>query len=419
METDDCGEPSLDKLPIEIKKHILRYVSDPRSFLALERTCRSLRNVLASDQVWRTCPQALRGPGNSHRDRALIAVVLNEIREHQGKTFPSPEDLDRNDDEKGRRSGATGTNYLADVLGADGFRYLVQSIFDELRVKKDEKFAFFIRGDSVALWSEIIQKYICTKLEKAVLLATHTSSKAQTSVYPQVTLRDLEILEEMQFLDGESRLASQCKLFARHHINELRLSCPRLVKQVPSLFKIVRLIAYRAGVVKMTDAAFDSIVADLLRIVIMILDHVWETTTPFLDANYQDRWLVSADETIDMYNSPPPLHLENPQVVDAELQRLIVTIVPRQIIDHAELLGQSRDNKVYGATWIASEGKTVEEEIAKAELQYRTAPVRPSWLVNTDDHIDADDDSASMFESSDSEDISVYDDEDTSDMDSD
>jgi len=124
--------------------------------------------------------------------------------------------------------------------------------------------------------------------------------------------------------------------------------------------RIIRRLAYQAGIVQMSNEAFILAEAEMLHALGILLVSAYESlvnmegkTTPFLDE--EDELTYEAPHSaVDMFSSPPPPFQNEHQ--------LVYTIVPGHIRTVAEQRGIT-PYKVYGAEWVASSGFTEEEEM--------------------------------------------------------
>ena len=154
--------------------------------------------------------------------------------------------------------------------------------------------------------------------------------------------------------------------------------------------KIVRRLAYRAGIVKLTSEVFDLVAAELLHSLGVLLVDAFEVsreaqlqrfgqdlnfirhTTQYLTYGGPCDGHDMQSAGIDMFSTPPP-----PMPASEDPDRpyesgYAYTIVPGQIKNAAlkRFSGQGGPYHVYGDTWVAGFGFTCEEEKEKEESYY-------------------------------------------------
>ena len=135
-------------------------------------------------------------------------------------------------------------------------------------------FKLFLRGDSIAYLTEVIQNHYISRLMKAQTMKIGFTLKGGRGSYPEINSDVLQLLEALlqspdcvfihcSFAQGTHKCITKAFGWEWHdvHDSEDILSTDQRVK-------MVRALAYRAGVFKMTGEAF-SIIA--LKSFIMLL----------------------------------------------------------------------------------------------------------------------------------------------------
>mmetsp|Transcript_16084 Transcript_16084/g.34783 ORF Transcript_16084/g.34783 Transcript_16084/m.34783 type:complete len:315 (+) Transcript_16084:795-1739(+) len=246
---------------------------------------------------------------------------------------------------------------------------------------------FRLRGDTVGYLAELVQGHMISRLEGALLFAVH-GSRTEVQKSDLISFSTLEPL-------------SKCNAGTKEHehTNQVRGCSCSLSSASGTVWRwpeddcddvlppeagrrIIRGLAYKSGITKMSNEAFVLAEAELLHTIGILLVDAYESSAEMTNtASYlgADETLVydhSPTVSIDMFKVPPPpfcLADDNDEE-DGEglLKELIHTIVP----GHIRAAAERRDivpYHVYGVTWIASTGFTVEEEKEIEESYYYDA----------------------------------------------
>ena len=432
---EDAVEASLGALPETLLHKIFLYSVDYWSVweaLSLERVCKAMHRALRPEGIfWDLyCGKDLGplGDDDSHplvvwdmyyregedecsRFRAFQSVGLRCIREHQG-TVSSPYDDDDSDEEyddeeyqqyydQNPRKRAAAENYILSVLeqyedgnAADNFRWVAAGVMAKMKKRGSPCIGTpRLRGDTVGYLAELVQEYAIDRLQSALLVAIHGGRKV-------VTKDDILLLDKTRSpcaLDPSS--TSRCSVGTNQHhaqktSNSSSCCCPTssgtrwtwpeddcLVDDIipaEGRRKIVRRLAYRAGILQMTSEAFDVVAAEVLHLIGVLLVDAFEASKALdcgLSSSLVDRNTSTCltygtpGDGIDMFSDPPP-----PVPItkdDDEDHGLLYTIVPGQIKEAARkrFEGRSVSGTVYGLSWPTSTGFSVEEE-QKEEMSY-------------------------------------------------
>jgi hypothetical protein len=430
--------PSLSTMPETILLHIFTFLQtgtlgiDERtkmsctraglmSQLALEKTCQKFSALLHKDSTMRLLYQPLEDDlgfdyrVESLREKLFIYKGLNLIRRFQhGNNDGTVDDLLCD-----YMGGADGVRRVIDnmlikieqpgVLAVVGDRHLRPAQYPE------NGFKLFLRGDSIAYLTEVVGRHMVYKLEGALHAAMFRSNPPSSHPYPMVCPGDILHVDRIRGFDPN--IPAVC-VIGSHCCSRLSLGdTPKMLKWpddncmvedvigAEQLHSMVRAIAGRAGIVKLTGAAFDCIAAEILHFMANIVIDAFEASKslwcPHADVGTNttndgeeggedatvaiEDWIFfeenddsstfseDSEEAIKFNyfaNHPPP-----PVAVDEE-GRHVCVVIPRQIEDAAVRLGMKP--LLFGQNWsngnipmwTVSEGRTLEEEVEEAKLMY-------------------------------------------------
>ena len=317
-------EPNLNTMPEEVLLRLLQYVDDThahRNILALERTCRVFRTMLQDDNIWALFSQSQCDEHEEYdypptnRDRAFLKMTIDNIQKYQ--------------------DGAD--NLLLKYLGGvDGVRSLTGKLLEAMS-NPDEYEDFpkrlCISGDAIEYLVEVIQCNVIDGLVRALLLAVEMLRSGDG--YPIVTRRNVRLL------------GSCCNIDLGYHV------CTRMFRPMMSILdsslwkwpehdclgdeflgeeerqKLVRALAYRAGIAKMSGDAFSFISTVILHEMAVLMSYAAD----MCDGDIEDACtiMVAADVTDDEM-----LSLVRSVPLPTEV-KLVIT--PHQIKDAAEFMG--------------------------------------------------------------------------------
>ena len=292
--TSCVSQPTLPTMPTAILLNILQYVdgdSDKRyhpDILAFERTCRSFHHLLKKDTIWGTLfPNECRGRKHfdhppTMRDKTFLCASLRGIRKYQKNSYR--------------------VNILLRYLGgAVGVRRIVGLLLDAmnpLRVRPP----LFLRGDAIEYLVEVIQGHTIARLQKVLLLVIRNLRPGDG--YPEVTEKDFCLLDELTLYDDSFRHPSylgelNCNALehCRCSIANNKHSCKRMASLYGEVWwtwpdhncaseeilgaedrrKMVRALAYRAGIVKMSGSAFSIVATEVLHHMAVIVSYAYDT----------------------------------------------------------------------------------------------------------------------------------------------
>jgi hypothetical protein len=410
--TSCVSQPTLPTMPTAILLNILQYVDgDPDTcyrlksghlcqyrpdILAFERTCRSFRHLLTDDAIWGTLfPDEYRGEHFDHpptmREKTFLGITLLAIKLHQ-----------RSRD-----------NILLEYLGgAVGVRRIVGLLLDEMNPLRDRP-PLFLRGDAIEYLVEVIQGHIIARLQKVNLLVIR--SLRHGDGYPEVRSNDLRLLDELTLYGDLDSLGAiyvydnaleQC----RCSIANNRHSCKRMasldgegwwtwpdhncaseeILGAEERRKMVRALAYRAGIVKMSGSVFSIVATEVLHHMAVIVSYAYDT----FELHPPAMQIEDGDDTNADYDSDQSETIQ----LDVRGKRSLnyfaefhppgqteLVVIPRQIRDAAVMIGMKHllGFGVFGAEWASSndDGRDDEssnddetdEEVENAEDQYYPA----------------------------------------------
>lgn len=264
------GEPNLATMPEEVSLRILQYVDDEYShcdILALEGTCRAFRNLLQDDKIWElfsSCRGLEFHIPPTNRERAFIRMSHRAIMRHQKHS----------------------NNLVLEHLGeADGVRRLLSLLLDAMK----------LRGDSIDYLVEVVQCNVIYRLQKAMTLVVGTLRPGDS--YPKMTAKDLRLLDHLFRTPGDGVGFLQCSVVNGIHVCT-RFCSPGNVADDHTITynwmwpahdckdndflgqderqKLVRALAYRAGIVKMSGEVFSIISTEILHDMAVLISHAFD-----------------------------------------------------------------------------------------------------------------------------------------------
>ena len=378
-----ASNPTLMGMPDIILEKILHYSTDRSATeqCVLELVCKRIRRLTTGDGFWSRHPFWLYGKpratycqhdfGAGPRETAFTYKGLRNIRKYQ----------------KGS------SNAIIDVLGveidcvAGAFRTLSADILSRLN-HIGPVALFRLRGDTIGYICELLQGYMIDRLGMAMFLAIHKLGyspyrcEAAVGNGTRCTVQTDDIQLAFQkdmfspFFCGLSpQRPRRCNVAKGNHGQVSALDCSCSISSSSGMVwkwpldnchdvlppeagrRIIRRLAYQAGIMKMSSEAFLLAEAELLHALGVLLVNAYESsvemskTTKFLDEE-KDLAYDEPTQSIDMFKTPPP---------PFQNEQLVYTIVPGQISAAAEERDITPSN-VYGDVWVASLGFTKDEE---------------------------------------------------------
>jgi hypothetical protein len=223
---------------------------------------------------------------------------------------------------------------------------------------------------------ELCQAYITKRLENALLLAIHSHRT-------EVQMQDFILLPSQE-------IQARCNVGGKYHQSEgfsFVCSCSlpsssgivwrwpendcRDVLPPDAGRRIIRRLAYRAGIFQMTSNAFELVEAELLHTLGVLLVEAYESCVEmsknarFLDQNEEEilTYNLSSDSMDVFYVPPPPISaIEYVKESDSYHSTYVHTIVPGQICTAAKLRNIPA-HKIYGG-WIAGSEEEMDFELS-------------------------------------------------------
>ena len=410
--------PTFSTMPETVLLHVFSFVLAPQKGmfsgrsnvtlsvqLALEQTCRRFSSLLGKDSTMRLLYKGqpkveFEYQVEGEREKMFLQRGIGMIRHFQKQTD---------------------TLICGYMGGADGVRTIIDKMLVKMEVPRSDTvpyiahqtmigpplfppngFKLFLRGDSIAYLTELVEQHMVSRLTSALRAALFRSDPPSRHSYPTVRPSDLFFVDKIR----ESDFGKQLYI----HINEHRRlqSCNRLsagdanriwkwhtgclvedIIGADQRQRMVRAIASRAGIVKLSGGAFDCISKEILHSMAIIVVHVFEASKSlwFHDENIgvYDDFHAGINDTIDEedddgsrsseqsndyevdYSKVPP---PPPKTLDEEGKQLCV-IIPRQIKDAAARIGMKP--LLDSQSWQAGEGRSRHEEVEEARLMYYTS----------------------------------------------
>eukprot|EP00985_Skeletonema_marinoi_P032339 scaffold39111_cov126-Skeletonema_marinoi.AAC.5 len=409
MSLDTNSVPSLSIMPETVLLHIFSFVlkqqrpmfrdrsNDTLAVqLALEKTCRRFSALLGRDSTMKLLYEGrpkveFDYQVASEREEMFLQRAIGMIKHFQ------------------KRTDTLICEYMG---GADGVRNIVDRMLVKMKVPRydsatyigppqfpENGFKLFLRGDSVAYLTEVVEQHMVSRLNSAMKAALFRSNPPSSHPYPMISPHDILFVDMIRVSED------LCVVCPQHARNEVH-SCSRLcVGNSPKMWKwpddncleeeiigvqqrqrMVRAIASRAGIVKLTGGAFDCIAAEILHFMSIIVVDAFEASKSlwrhhddigyyltvndnegiqFAVADIDDTIIIEDDRSsdsswqsheVDYSNLPPP-----PSETLDEAGEQLCVIIPRQIKDAAVRIGMKPilDSR----SWEAGEGRSRDEEI--------------------------------------------------------
>lgn len=376
--------------------------------LALEKTCRRFYEFLRKDCTMR-----------------LLYEILEEYLEfdHQVDTMREKLFISNGGRMVRRYQKSTDNQLCLYMGGADGVRRVIDKI---LMTKMEHPcdpevvygfygadggildppefpengFKLFLRGDSIAYLTEVVEQHMVYKLSNAWSAALFRSHPYPSHPYPMLCSTDIQFVDSLHSSDFGT--FHSCSVYRDSHCcSRLSFNGSSKIWEWPEddcidddilgakqRQHMVRAIASRAGIVKLSGALFDCIAAEILHFMATIVIDAFEVSkslwcpgnniarTPRIrNPNgpvqiddkiiYEESDDASARSNIEfdyITNHPPPSRL------DEDGRHAICVIVPGQIKDAAIRIGMKP--LLDSQSWEVSEGRTKKEEVSEALSLY-------------------------------------------------
>ena len=252
----------------------------------------------------------------------------------------------------------------------------------------------------IAYLTEVVEQHMVCRLHNAWGAALFRSNPKESHPYPMLCANDIMFVDSIRAFDfGSYNACNTCS--GTHCCTRISLSdLPKVwvwpedncleedILGAEQRQRMVRAIASRAGIVKMTGSVFDSIAAEILHFMATIVIDAFEGSKSLwcpganvvksrnrigemITRSLGDEEIIgeeSDDVSEQRYlqndyitNHPPP----SPELEDG---KYVCVIIPRQIKDAAVRLGMKP--LLDDQSWEVSEGRTKKEEMSEALSLY-------------------------------------------------
>jgi hypothetical protein len=386
-QTTAPSNPSLMGLPDSVLEHVLHYsVDSPFDIIRIETVCKRVHKLTTCHDFWKrhTYKKRRKFRRMSTRKGACKSMAMHHIIKYQ-----------RQD-----------TNIIKDVLSeanevrfAHIFRTMSANVMRRMNHVGPEA-QCILRGDTIGYICELLQGYMIRRLEEAFLLRSQTVlpqdwAKVKQGHYGgyEVTRRDIEFAFQglSPFMPFSCQKPVKCNVSTiEHKMGASAYGCSCGISSSSGILwqwplddcrdtlppeagrRIIRRLAYRAGIPEMTNEAFVLAEAELLHALGVLLVDAYESSVELSKKST----LLKEDEEIvynqpsygalDIFKFPPPPFWKTG---DGDK---IYTVVPGQIRAAAERRGIEPCN-VYGDAgvfWVTTPGFTLEEEMDIEESYY-------------------------------------------------
>ncbi len=184
---------------------------------------------------------------------------------------------------------------MLEYLGeADGIRRLMGLLLDAMKPPGADRLVPIIRGDAIVYFTEVIQCNAIFRMHKALTLVVGTLRPGDG--YPTVMAKSLRLLDALFHAPGNGNGYLQCSVIDKLHVcGQLFLTSGGDDPYVPHRWtwpehdcqennflgqeercKLVRALAYPAGVVKMSGEAFSILSTEILHDMAVLLSSAFD-----------------------------------------------------------------------------------------------------------------------------------------------
>lgn len=342
--------PSLHLMPEAVLGRIFQNMKadkDASALVSLEMTCTSLKSALASDVLWaqtldngRGDPEFLNEPEYeglpTWREYALRRAGLKNIQKWQ--------------------------SFIGDIVfetmggignGIGNIRALAETLLQRMNSSLDESvYKMCLRRDAISCLTESLQHHITTKFKKAFACAVFRSGPHFAD--PIVTAADFDFLSKLDNIGKDLTLDPTIHEFPRFGKEAVwnwpRNDCADAIDST-TFRRMIRRLAYRAGVCKMSSCAFEVATKDFLQTLSIVLVDAFEASKGLAPASVdemvrtEDPRYITSDDTMtfssdseDSENEPSilPAYYEKfppPFRTDISGKKIECVIIPRQVTD--------------------------------------------------------------------------------------
>jgi len=372
-EEDKTETPSLLGIPQSLLQTILVYVTGTQAELnVLATVCKKFSTVVdvctnGEEMIGiHSYHPAIRKEHGYKVGKSAVALGLRNVRKAQKNT--NNEILEVVCDK------CTCNECVADgfaSLSPDKLHKLVSDLLTRMN-HFGAAVSFRLRGDTVDHLFELVQGYIVRRLEDALFMAVHGGRT--------------EVQEQDFTLIPSRENQSKCNVVANYHgVEGLSFFCSCGIVSFSNTVwrwpanncrdllppdagrKIIRRLAYRAGIVRLTGAAFEIAEAELLHTLGILLVEAYESSVEmsksarFLgpkQALPYKMGMVAIPGSIDMFHVPPPpltQPLDDKETDQEDENPPVYTIVPGQIIAAAQRRNIEPHSVYAGWNWNSNE----------------------------------------------------------------
>jgi hypothetical protein len=395
---------SLQTSPPDVLCYILRFLSNEvGDFLRCEKTCRAFRDVLSDDALWSDCAGAAdtdyrsSSSASSFRERACIYRVLGLVRDEQDST----------------------ENILEDVLGVPGWQKMVHKVLRHHlpepppppmtmdRSSASDNFIYphdnfgypqvplfpvvherngrhaghclTLRGDTSWVLIQLVQDSLIRQFQRANLILVKEFENNEeahgASSYPVLTENHFHLQSALQDSSFDMSSILPWTFDAEARLGVLPDADETFREEVVVLRdKIIRRIASRAGVVKLSSGVYHLAWKSLfdtisLLMVPAFMDLVWAAADSSIERYEFEKKSLGPSDSIRNVPPFPTVGLCPP----CRRPAFYHTVVPKQIENKAKFLNVTPD-RVYGDGWHeVGPATATSESPQECEQQYYTS----------------------------------------------
>jgi len=356
----------LTDLPNELLQHILMFAgSDAKSLLNCEKTCRILRDVTRNDKTWRCIPNSCLWWDEKV---GLVRMKVTNDHEYLGYTSNRMRACICYVHGLIMKEAARDSSPLAAVLNEDDWIGLVYAVLDSQSdsIGIDiETELFNFRRDTLFVLAEIAQASVIRLLSRANTVSSTIA--ATVGKYPILTCDNLRHELVHEIIDSLESIVPRNNDSGREFV----LAACELLSEVER-HAIVRRLSRRAGIVRMSNDAYDLAWGTFIHMILMLLRPTCVKLVT-LNERGNGKRMLGPSETI---SKVPPLS-KTPLCDDCGNAHFCLhTPVPKQIEDTAKSLGLP--HLIYGIV-------SLSESEVEEDYEFQDENDDPFTWVNEDD----------------------------------
>ena len=144
-------------------------------------------------------------------------------------------------------------------------------------INSQDEVKVVLRGDTIAYLTEVIQGHMITRLEKAHRIAIESLRPADG--YPAITASNFQLMDLLTLTGETSNEFLHCSISRGHHNCRLISNDDCSDEQIlgsEERRKMVRALAYRAGVVKLSGEVFSIVASEVLHHMAVLIYNAYE-----------------------------------------------------------------------------------------------------------------------------------------------